>query len=97
MHVLFGNAVGSVSWAWVSDAITRRWPFLVISLMQLGLFWMLPNIATASLLNAIAFIVLMCYSGGFCTMPAFAADYSGSKNVGSIYGLMLTAWGLSAV
>ena len=26
-------------------------------------------------------------------MPAFAADYFGSKNVGPIYGLMLTAWG----
>jgi OFA family oxalate/formate antiporter-like MFS transporter len=25
-------------------------------------------------------------------MPAFAADYFGSKNVGPIYGLMLTAW-----
>jgi len=28
-------------------------------------------------------------------MPAFAADYFGSRNVGSIYGLMLTAWGLA--
>jgi OFA family oxalate/formate antiporter-like MFS transporter len=35
----------------------------------------------------------MCYGGGFGTMPAFAADYFGSKNVGPIYGLMLTAWG----
>ena len=26
-------------------------------------------------------------------MPAFTADYFGSKNVGPIYGLMLTAWG----
>jgi OFA family oxalate/formate antiporter-like MFS transporter len=26
-------------------------------------------------------------------MPAFAADYFGSRNVGPIYGLMLTAWG----
>jgi OFA family oxalate/formate antiporter-like MFS transporter len=29
-------------------------------------------------------------------MPAFAADYFGSKNVGPIYGLMLTAWGFSS-
>ena len=39
----------------------------------------------------------MCYGGGFGTMPAFAADYFGSKNVGSIYGLMLTAWGFASV
>jgi OFA family oxalate/formate antiporter-like MFS transporter len=40
--------------------------------------------------------VLMCYGGGFGTMPAFDADYFGSKNVGPIYGLMLTAWGFAS-
>jgi OFA family oxalate/formate antiporter-like MFS transporter len=38
----------------------------------------------------------MCYGGGFGAMPAFAADYFGSKNVGPIYGLMLTAWGFAS-
>jgi MFS transporter, OFA family, oxalate/formate antiporter len=28
---------------------------------------------------------------GIISMPAFAADYFGPKNVGSVYGLMLTA------
>jgi OFA family oxalate/formate antiporter-like MFS transporter len=44
----------------------------------------------------VAFIILLCYGGGFGTMPAFAADYFGSANVGSIYGLMLTAWGFAS-
>ena len=39
----------------------------------------------------------MCYGGGFGVMPAFAADYFGSKNVGPIYGLMLTAWSFASV
>ena len=30
-------------------------------------------------------------------MPAFAADYFGPRNVGPIYGLMLTAWGFASV
>jgi OFA family oxalate/formate antiporter-like MFS transporter len=29
-------------------------------------------------------------------MPAFTADYFGSRNVGPIYGLMLTAWGTAS-
>ena len=45
----------------------------------------------------LAFIVLLCYGGGFGTMPAFAADYFGPRNVASIYGLMLTAWGFAGV
>jgi OFA family oxalate/formate antiporter-like MFS transporter len=30
-------------------------------------------------------------------MPAFAADFFGPRNVGSIYGLMLTAWGFAGL
>jgi MFS transporter, OFA family, oxalate/formate antiporter len=91
-----GNAAGRIFWAWVSDAITRRWTFAVMFLVQVGLFWMLPNIASIAVLTTVSFIILMCYGGGFGTMPAFAADYFGSKNVGPIYGLMLTAWGAAS-
>jgi OFA family oxalate/formate antiporter-like MFS transporter len=48
------------------------------------------------MLTAVAFVILLCYGGGFGTMPAFAADYFGAKNVGPIYGLMLTAWGFAS-
>jgi OFA family oxalate/formate antiporter-like MFS transporter len=91
--VSIGNAAGRIFWAWVSDALTRRWTFAVMFLVQVGLFWMLPGVASITALTVVAFIILMCYGGGFGTMPAFAADYFGSKNVGPIYGLMLTAWG----
>jgi OFA family oxalate/formate antiporter-like MFS transporter len=91
-----GNAFGRVFWAWVSDLITRKATFFLMYLCQVILFWILPNIGSAALLGTVAFVVLMCYGGGFGTMPAFAADYFGSKNVGPIYGLMLTAWGFAS-
>jgi OFA family oxalate/formate antiporter-like MFS transporter len=69
---------------------------VTIFLLQVGLFWILPGTSSAALLAVLSFIILMCYGGGFGTMPAFTADYFGSKNVGPIYGLMLTAWGTAS-
>src|SRR5258705_1019096 len=92
-----GNAVGRVFWAWVSDFITRRATFFVMFVGQVLLFWFLPNVTTITVMTVVTFVILMCYGGGFGTMPAFAADYFGSKNVGPIYGLMLTAWGCASV
>jgi len=94
--VSLGNALGRVFWAAVSDAITRKATFFVMFLLQVLLFWFLPGITSASILGVVAFVVLLCYGGGFGTMPAFAADYFGAKNVGPIYGLMLTAWGFAS-
>jgi OFA family oxalate/formate antiporter-like MFS transporter len=65
-------------------------------LMQAILFWIFPGMHSAAILTIVAFLILMCYGGGFGTMPAFAADYFGPKNVGPIYGLMLTAWGTAS-
>ncbi len=94
--VSIGNALGRVFWAWASDSITRRATFVVMFLAQIVLFWALPSINSPAVLTVVAFVILMCYGGGFGTMPAFAADYFGSKNVGPIYGLMLTAWGFAS-
>ena len=94
-----GNAIGRFFWAWLSDAIGRKWVLLVMYLLQAVLFFLIPIIGAYSffMLAVLAFIIISCYGGGFGTMPAFNADYFGSKNVGKIYGLMITAWGFGGV
>ena len=91
-----GNSAGRVVWAWISDGIGRRWTFTAIFLLQCGLFWLLPSLTTPATLGGLSFVILSCYGGGYGTMAAFTADYFGSRNVGSIYGLMATAWGAAA-
>jgi OFA family oxalate/formate antiporter-like MFS transporter len=91
-----GNAVGRIFWASISDAITRRWTFTAMYVTQVFLFWFLPGTSSVVALTVLSFIILMCYGGGFGTMPAFTADYFGAKNVGPIYGLMMTAWGCAS-
>ena len=92
-----GNGVGRVFWAWLSDLLTRRATFGIMFIAQVLLFWFLPKITVPSVMTTVTFVILMCYGGGFGTMPAFTADYFGPKNVGPIYGLMLTAWSFASV
>ncbi len=96
--ISIGNAAGRFLWAWLSDAIGRKWVFLTMFLLQAALFFLIPVIgASFFLLAVLSFIIVSCYGGGFGTMPAFNADYFGSQNVGKIYGLMITAWGFAGV
>ena len=94
-----GNGAGRFLWAWLSDAIGRKWVFLIMYLLQAVLFFLIPTLGATSffLLAALCIVIVSCYGGGFGTMPAFNADYFGPANVGKIYGLMITAWGFGGV
>jgi len=91
--ISLANGAGRFVWAWLSDGIGRRWVFFTMFVLQAGLFLMLPKVHSFGLFTAVAVVILLCYGGGFGTMPALCADYFGSRDVGPIYGLMLTAWG----
>src|SRR5215831_4013271 len=95
--ISIANGSGRFLWAWFSDGVGRRAVFLAMFLLQAVLFWLMPHVTGFALFTTLAFVILLCYGGGFGTMPAFAADYFGPENVGSIYGLMLTAWGFAGV
>jgi OFA family oxalate/formate antiporter-like MFS transporter len=95
--ISIANGSGRLLWAWLSDVTGRRRVFVTMFLLQAVAFVLLSRAESFGALGVLAFVVLLCYGGGFGTMPAFAADFFGAANVGSIYGLMLTAWGCAAV
>jgi OFA family oxalate/formate antiporter-like MFS transporter len=95
--ISIANGSGRFLWAWFSDAVGRRTVFLTMFLLQSAAFLLLSQAHQFALLSLLAFVILLCYGGGFGTMPAFATDYFGAGQIGSIYGLMLTAWGCAAV
>jgi len=95
--IAIANGSGRFFWAWLSDAIGRRTVFLLMFPIQAVVFLLLPSIHAFGTFTMLCCVILLCYGGGFGTMPAFAADYFGAEHVGSIYGLMLTAWGCAGV
>jgi OFA family oxalate/formate antiporter-like MFS transporter len=91
--IAIANGAGRLLWSWFSDYIGRPRVFLTMFVVQTVAFLLLSRVQSFGPLAVLSFVILLCYGGGFGTMPAFAADYFGARNVGSIYGLMLTAWG----
>lgn len=91
------NGAGRFVWAALSDVIGRRAVFVIIFVVQASVFFLLSRVHSYGAFLALACASLFCYGGGFGTMPAFAADFFGSRNVGKVYGLMLTAWGAGAL
>jgi OFA family oxalate/formate antiporter-like MFS transporter len=46
---------------------------------------------------AVASVVGFCFGGNFALFPSSTADYYGTKNVGSNYGVLFTAYGVAGI
>lgn len=66
--------------------------YTVFFAIQIIAFFTLPGITNALLFQAVIFIIMSCYGGGFATIPAYIGDVFGTKQLGAIHGYMLTAW-----
>ncbi len=91
-----GNGVGRIFWAWISDLTTRKTAFFAMYLVEAILFWRYHSISSLTVLGIVTFVIVMCYGGAYGITPAFAADYFGPRDVGSIFGLMMLPWAFAA-
>ncbi len=90
------NGLGRPLWGWASDRIGRPATFLGLFLIQFLAFRALAQLSDFGPLLLLFAAIGMCFCAGFAAMPAFAADFFGSKHAGAIYGAMLTAWSAGA-
>jgi MFS family permease len=91
------NGLGRFFWGAVSDRIGRNLAYLLIFLLQVVIFFTVGGIHSITLVATLFAVVLLCYGGGFGTMPSFVADYFGTKYMGLIYGWILLAWGVGGI
>ncbi|WP_226035393.1 L-lactate MFS transporter [Aquibacillus saliphilus] len=91
------NGAGRIVWSSLSDYLGRSNVFIIFFAVQLVLFLLLPSISNALLFQAVIFIILTMYGGGFSSLPAFIGDLFGTKQLGAIHGYILTAWSMAGV
>ncbi|OLO26860.1 MFS transporter [Alkalihalophilus pseudofirmus] len=91
------NGLGRLGWASVSDYIGRPNVYTAFFAIQIVTFLLLPSLTHAILFQAVLFLILTCYGGGFAAIPAYIGDMFGTKQLGAIHGYILTAWAAAGI
>jgi MFS family permease len=94
------NMGGRFAWATTSDYIGRRNTYFVFMTLGFILYCLVPY--TGSIGSIAGFvlcflIIISMYGGGFATVPAYLRDMFGTRYVGAIHGLLLTAWSAAGI
>ncbi|WP_298236697.1 OFA family MFS transporter [uncultured Algibacter sp.] len=91
------NGLGRILWSTLSDYLGRANTYIIFFAFQVLAFWFLPQISMELAFLVVLFTVITMYGGGFATLPAFLGDLFGTKQLGAIHGMVLTAWALAGV
>ncbi|HTX06195.1 MAG TPA: OFA family MFS transporter [Steroidobacteraceae bacterium] len=94
------NMAGRFVWASASDLIGRKNTYFCFFILGTVLYALVP---TAGGVGSVGFfvlcflIIISMYGGGFATVPAYLKDMFGTRYVGAIHGLLITAWSAAGV
>jgi len=91
------NGAGRFLWGALSDRIGRVRTFRIMLVTELAVFAVLIVTGNPWVFAAMVCYVLLCYGGGFGTMPAFVSDVFGAPNMAAVYGAILTAWAAAGI
>ena len=65
--------------------------------MEIIAFYLLSQTNSVLTFQILILLIITCYGGGFSCMPAYLADLYGIRQLSTIHGRILTAWGLAGI
>lgn len=91
------NGLGRILWGAASDRLGRARSFQLMLGSQIGVFLLLTQTGNPWWFGALVCYVLLCYGGGFGSMPSLVLDTFGPANMPILYGAILTAWSAAGI
>jgi OFA family oxalate/formate antiporter-like MFS transporter len=91
------NGAGRFLWGWISDRIGRAQTFRLMLATEIVVFAALIITQNPWVFAVLVCWILLCYGGGFGTMPSLIGDVYGPRLMSSVYGVVLTAWAAAGV
>ncbi len=91
------NGVGRLFWGLLSDRLGRVRVWRILLGSQLVVFGVLMTEQNPWVFSVLVCYVLLCFGGGFATMPSFIVDVFGNRRMSTIYGAILTAWAAAGI
>ncbi len=92
------NAAGRIIWGTLSDRLGRITSLLIMYILAaLAMFAMsFMTMGYGSFLGLCS-LIGFCFGGFLALFPSVTADYYGTKNVGTNYGMIFVAYGTAAI
>src|ERR1700691_4252044 len=94
------NMAGRFFWASMSDHIGRKNTYFVFFVLGIVLYSLVPYFGSAGNLALFVLcflLIISMYGGGFATVPAYLKDMFGTRYVGAIHGMLITAWSVAGI
>ncbi len=91
------NGAGRLFWGLLSDRIGRVTVLRILLASQMVVFGRLMTEANPWVFCVLVCYILLCFGGGFATMPSFILDVFGPVRMPVIYGVILTAWAAAGI
>jgi OFA family oxalate/formate antiporter-like MFS transporter len=91
------NGLGRLFWGGLSDKIGRSQVFRIMLGTEVLVFIALIFTHSPVVFSVLVCYILLCYGGGFGTMPSFVLDVFGPKLMAVVYGTILTAWSAAGI
>lgn len=91
------NGGGRIAWSTISDYLGRAQTYILFFIIEIVAFYLLAQTNSALTFQTLILLIITCYGGGFSCMPAYLADLYGIRQLSTIHGRILTAWGLAGI